>query len=87
MAANKSELIKVRYCIFENVCSARGLDEYISYGIQALSEYDEILESIEVISHCKERAEEFAQECNELELELVHLNDAVSDFMYITSRD
>ncbi len=53
--------------------------EYIVYGIDIITSDEKILSSVPDIFFDKQRALAFVKLCNECELELIHLADAVED--------
>ncbi len=55
--------------------------EYIVYGIEAVDFNGKILQSFPDIFFDKQKAEAFVNLCNESNLELIHLADAVNDVL------
>lgn len=52
---------------------------YLSYGVEALNEKGEALDSVSDVFLNKDRAEQFVRICNRGELSLIHLKDAIED--------
>lgn len=56
------------------------IGEYEAYGIEAQDENGNIIRCIYDISFEKEPLEELVEDCNELELDIIHLDDVIDDF-------
>ncbi len=64
-----------------------GADKRIAFGIAAVEEYDgitTILESISDVSSDIEPVERLVKLCNDLQLDPVHLQDTVNDFLAVS---
>lgn len=55
---------------------------YKLYGIDAIDEVGKIAESFKNVFFLRSRAVDFVNLCNECELSLIHLADAVDDALY-----
>ena len=75
--------MEYKYIVVE-ITYKNGDSTRIGFGIAALEDYDgvtTILESISDISTDIEPIERLVEVCNNLQLELIHLQDVVSDFL------
>lgn len=71
----------INYKLREDVL-ALNEQSYKTYGIDVLdTKTKEILKSVEDISLDKSPLEELISLCNELELDTVHLEDVIEDFL------
>ena len=68
------------YTVVEDNCQVEDR-EYTGYGI-CVKEFDSKYEHIfRDISRCREEVEKLAELCNELELDPIHIEDVICDFL------
>ena len=68
-----------RYRLKKNIiCDEEGAD-YTVYGIEAVAPKGNIIQSFIDIFFSQQKAEQFVSLCNDEELALIHLKDAVED--------
>lgn len=71
--------MQVKYTLRTDILNDESNQKHTVYGITALDNFGNVLETIEDIFLSKEKAEEFIELCNEEKLELVHLQNVVDD--------
>ena len=77
-------MILLIFGVLNKMCSERKYITRIGFRIAAVEEYDgvtAVLESISDISADIEPIERLVKDCNNLQLEPIHLQDVVTDFL------
>ena len=72
--------LAIRYCLIEQVIENPELGAYTSYAVAILrdDQYTRIVPDV-FLDRCK--AKEFIERCNLLELDPIHLDDAIEDIL------
>ena len=73
--------MQVKYILRTDIVSDEDNNNFTVYGISALDNYGNVLETFEDIFFNKQQAEEFVELCNKEKLELIHLQGVVEDML------
>lgn len=71
----------MKYILRTDVVTDEENQKYTVYGITALDNFGNVLNTFEDIFFSKQKAEEFVELCNDEKLELIHLQDVVEDVL------
>lgn len=71
----------IRYCLNIGRESDEGLISYQAYGIEVQNECGNLIATIKDVSLNREKMEEFIEKLNEYGLSILHLEDAIEDFL------
>ena len=69
----------MKYILRTDIVTDEENQKYTVYGITAIDNLGNVLESYEDIFFDKKKAEEFIELCNEEKLELIHLEGVIED--------
>ena len=73
--------MQVTYTLRTDIVTDEDNNKHTVYGVEALDNFENTLESFADIFFDKQKAEEFIQLCNEEKLELVHLQNVIEDII------
>lgn len=68
-----------KYRVKQNTLHSPEGKEYITYGVEAVTDSGEVIQSFSDVFLDRETAEKFVAVCNQCELSLLHFADAVED--------